>query len=224
MSAAWKAVGLAIVAAALLAVSWASTAPLANAASGTAVLRVSFAARPERIEHCRVVSDAELAKVAPQMRQRTICEGTTASYQLDVRRDGRPILAARLRGGGLRHDRQLYVSRDIAVPVGQGRFEVRLTRVDTVPPGDPDDDGRRRTGDERAAGEERDHDRRDEKERATRDVEERDTREVEERRRRREEAIPAELRFEIRPTLAPREVLLVTYDANARALVARRAQ
>ena len=55
-----------------------------HARMGDAQLRLSWRARPERIEQCRRPSAAELAEVAEHMRQRVICTGVEASYTLRV--------------------------------------------------------------------------------------------------------------------------------------------
>lgn len=184
MTAPFRAAGAVVAAIILLAMTWASTAPLSIAPSTRAVVRVSLGARPERIERCRTVTDAELAKIAPQMRQQVICEGTTARYTLEIRRNDTVLHSQLVRGGGLRHDRQLYVSRDIPVAPGQATYRVDLVRLDRASSGGV-------------------------------------ARDTAERRRRREQAIPPALRLDIEATLAPREVLLVTYDPGRRRLISR---
>ena len=216
-----RALGIALAAAGLLGMAWASRAPLRVAlegrdAGGSAVVRISLGARPERIESCRTQTDEELAKLAPQMRQRVVCEGVTARYQLEVRRDGALLFSQVVRGGGLRRDRQLYVSRELAVPAGNASFSVRLARIDTVAARNEKDEERNQQGDK------------DEKRKEERMGEQdimagRGAREAEERRRRREESVPAELGLTIDASLEPREVLLVTYDAELRTLRAVRA-
>jgi len=215
VSIAVRSAGVLVAAAALLAMAWASTAPLPVHTNGDAIVRVSLGARPERIETCRTQSNEELAKVAPQMRQRVVCEGVTARYRLEVRRDGQPLLSQVVRGGGLRHDRPLYVSRELRVPPGTASFAVHITRIDTVASesdsaalADPDDAGTRPAADD-ATGQ-------------PGLIPGRSGREVEERRRRREEAIPPELDLELSTPLAPGEVLLISYDQRTRRLVARR--
>lgn len=223
MSAPYRAAGAVVAALVLLAMTWASTAPLSIASSEQAVIRVSLGARPERIEVCRTVTDEELAKVAPQMRQQVICEGTTARYTLEVRRNDTLLHSQLVRGGGLRHDRQLYVSRDIPVPAGPGSYRVDLVRLDTASSGGAARDtatSRRDERDERDEQERRGD--RDDDQRESDEPESRDAREAAERRRRREEAIPPALRLDVDATLAPREVLLVSYDAGRRRLVSRR--
>ena len=201
MKIALRAAGIIIAFGLLLAMTWGSTAPLRVATTDDAIVRLSLGARPQRIETCRTQSDEELEKLAPQMRQRVICEGVTARYRLSVRRNGDVIHDQVVRGGGIRHDRRLYVSRDLRVPAGPGVFTVELVRIDTVSLEE----------DEEEEGEEEEH------ERAM--SADRQRREGEERRRRREEDVPPELRVEVEASLEPREVLLVTYDPVRRRLV-----
>lgn len=209
----------------LLAVAWGSVSPLRVAGADGAILRISLGARPERIETCREQSNEELAKLAPQMRQSVICEGNTARYRLQVRRNGELLHSQEVRGGGLRHDRQLYVSRDLRVPVGPAVFAVHLARIDTVATvatvaNDERHDERSEErdggdGDRRAAG--------DDVSLPGGAMPARATREADERRRRREESVPADLRLELDATLQPREVLLVTYDPERHRLTTVRA-
>lgn len=213
-----RAAGVAIAFGLLLAMTWASTAPLRVTTSGDAILRLSLGARPERIETCRRQSDEELEKLAPQMRQRVICEGVTARYRLSVRRNGQLLHEQVVRGGGLRHDRRLYVSRDLHVRPGPGVVAVDLVRIDTVVA--------REEHEEEDEGEEEEHARREHRERGDElpgvVMPGRRQREAEERERRRVEDVPAELHLEVEAALEPREVLLVTYDPVSRRLVSTR--
>ena len=180
-------------------------------AAPDAMVRVAWSARPERVETCRRVSDEELAKLPVHMRRRLVCEGTTARYALEVTRDGARILADTVRGGGMRHDREVYVSRELRLAPGPSRLVVRFVRLDSSATGDEDESA------ERAV---RDHaERREEAERQPA-LADRGQRETDERRRRRAEAIPPELTLDTLVTLAPRAVLLVTYDEIRRQLVA----
>jgi len=212
-----RAAGVAIPFGLLLAMTWASTAPLRVTTSEDAILRLSLGARPERIETCRRQSDEELEKLAPQMRQRVICEGVTARYRLSVRRNGQLLHEQVVRGGGIRHDRRLYVSRDLHVRPGRGVVTVDLVRIDTVVARDEH---------EEEEEEEEEHDRREHREREDElpgvVMPGRRQREAEERERRRVEDVPAELHLEVEATLEPREVLLVTYDPVSRRLVSTR--
>ena len=220
MRLALRAAGVAIAFGLLLAMTWASTAPLRVTTSDDAILRLSLGARPERIETCRRQSEEELEKLAPQMRQRVICEGVTARYRLSVRRNGQLLHEQVVRGGGIRHDRRLYVSRDLHVPPGPGVVAVDLVRIDTVVPRDEHEE----EGEEDE--EEEEHERREHREGDDElpgvVMPGRRQREAEERERRRVEDVPAELHLEVDVTLEPREVLLVAYDPVSRRLVSTR--
>jgi hypothetical protein len=101
-------------------------------AADATLLRLSWSARPERIETCRTLSDEEYAQRPAHMRQRVLCEGTTASYALLVTADGDTLDEAVIRGGGLRGDRAIFVLRSYAVPPGERRLRLRFTRREAV--------------------------------------------------------------------------------------------
>src|SRR5690606_24552456 len=56
--------------------------------AGAAELRLSWSARPERIEVCRTLSAEELAARPVHMRREVECEGRSATYALQVAVDG----------------------------------------------------------------------------------------------------------------------------------------
>ena len=196
--------GAAVAMAGAVGVVHGSHVPVSLDTGSDAVLRVAWSARPERVETCRTLSDSALDALPEHMRQRTVCAGASARYHLEVRRDERVIATAELRGGGLRGDRQLYVFRELVIPSGTSDIAVRLVRLDsTVSPDatdSPDADAEDRPDD---AGR-----------RSTRERPEADG----SRSRRLADMVPARLELRERVTLAPREVLLVTYDAESRRL------
>ena len=193
--------GAAVAMAGAVGVVHGSHVPVSLDTGPDAVLRVAWSARPERVETCRTLSDSALDALPEHMRQRTVCAGTSARYHLEVRRDERVIATAELRGGGLRGDRQLYVFRELAIPSGTSDIAVRLVRLDsTVSPDSSDADAEHRPDD---AG------RRTIRGRPDADVS---------RSRRLADMVPARLELRERVTLAPREVLLVTYDSESRRL------
>ena len=233
MSIAWKGAGVGLAAVALAGIAWASRAPMALASVDGAIVRISLGARPERIERCITQSDEELEKLAPQMRQRVICEGVSARYRLELRQGNDVLVSRVLRGGGLRNDRPIYVFQEVPVPAGRVSLRLDLTRIDTVPPeADHDDDDRdegRRDEDRRDQARRDDdsrrdeHDQRDEDDRRrSDDMSDRDERDRENRRERRNQSVPAELHLEVEETLEPGEVVLLTYDASSRTLRAVR--
>jgi hypothetical protein len=202
MSALQRTAGVAFGIVLAFALAWASNAPLTASRAPDALVRLSWGARPERIETCRARSDEELSKVSPQMRQRVVCEGTTARYQLEVLRDGAPIASDVVRGGGLRHDRELYVFREIPVPAGRSTFAVRFVRIDSLPVARDLERGAGGAGDTTPGA----------------ISPERARREADELRRRREQAVPPTLMLDTTVTLGAREVLLVTYNSDDRRL------
>lgn len=177
-----------------------SRAPLAAYPSDTPVLRLAWSVRPERIEQCRTLTDEELADVPAHMRQRVQCEGRSAGYRLVVSLDGESRFDTLVTGGGAHGDRPVYVFRELDVPAGPHRLDVRFERQ-SIPGVDSVGADADASPDTLMAG--------------------RALREAEERTRRQGEAVPPmmTLHSDIEP--APREVLLVTYDIDRRALVLR---
>ena len=193
------AVGVTAIALALLA--RASAAPLPFHDGTTARLRLSWSARPERIEVCRTLSAEELAQREEHMRQRVECDGRFATYALRVESDGLMIGEAVVHGAGLRNDRPLYLLREYDVSPGLHRVRVSFTRRET-------------TDDDAAAFA------------PTASVEAdtglfagRAQREAVEHARRARAAIPAHLELDTTLTIAPRQVLVVTFAPEHRALM-----
>ena len=94
------------------------------------MLRLAWSARPERIEECRPQSEDALATLPAHMRQSLICEGTTATYVLEVQRNG--VVIARQRAGrGLAPRPPLYVFSELPMPAGEARIAVRFTRLES---------------------------------------------------------------------------------------------
>ena len=122
-------IGLAVVA--LAGLAWASQAPMTAHDPGRAVLRLAWSALPERLEECRQRSDEELARLPQHMRQPVVCEGTSASYRLQVRIDGALVTDRVVHGGGLRRDRRLYVLEELAVAPGEAAVDVRFDRIES---------------------------------------------------------------------------------------------
>ncbi len=190
-------------AAGLFVMARASAAPLPFHGSDTGRLRLSWTARPERIETCRVLTAEQLQEREAHMRQRVECDGRFATYALRVAADGQVISESVVRGAGLRHDRPLYLLRDIDLPTGAHHVSISLTRRET-------------TDDDAAAFA------------AVAPVEVdsgifagRSARESDEHARRAKGAIPASLVLDTTLVFAPRQVLLVTFNRDRRALEVR---
>lgn len=186
---------------ALFLMARASAMPVSYADPGTARLRLSWSARPERIEVCRRASAEELAREEEHMRQRVECEGHFASYTLRVESDGRLLSESVVRGAGLRHDRPMYLLRDLDLPSGAHRVRVSFTRRERV--------DRRGGADDDVAKSEAD----------TGIFAGRAQREIAERARRTRAAIPERLALDTSVSFAPGRALVVTFDADRRALV-----
>jgi hypothetical protein len=189
------ALGLTVALAALSRGEWRATP------SGDGALRLTLSARPERIETCRRLAEAELAARPAHMRQALECEGIFATYRLRVWRAGDLLDEQVLQGGGLRRDRPIHLLRQYRMPPGEQVIRLELRRVEMVAaPASAEPEA------EAAEGLSLD----------------RDIREAEERQRRRLEAIPAELTLEERISVAPRQVILLTWDPVTRRLDLRR--
>ena len=182
-------------------IALASAAPLSFRDGATARLRLSWSARPERIEVCRRLSAEELAQRAEHMRQRVECEGRFATYALRVEADGRVLGETTVQGAGLRHDRPLYLLREYDVAPGMHHVRVSFTRREK--PNDDDDMFEHSTpgeqDDDIFAG--------------------REQREAVEHARQVRVAIPAYLEIDTTLVFAPRQVIIVTFAAERRALV-----
>lgn len=186
---------------ALWLIAKASAAPLSFHDSTGARLRLSWIARPERIEVCRTVSAEELEQREEHMRQRVECDGRFATYLLRVESDGHVIGETVVRGAGLRHDRPLYLLREYDIAPGVHRVRVSFTR-------------REKTDDDAAAF-------------AKTASAEADTgifagraeREEVEHTRRARAAIPAHVELDSTLTFGPRQVMVVTFAPERRALV-----
>ena len=126
------AVVVAASAAALVALRAASFVPMTDARGESAWVRLSWSARPERIEQCRRLSDAELEKRPAHMRLRLECEGRFARYLLQLTVDGTAALADTVQGDGLRHDRPMHVLREHPLPPGARRIQASLVRLDST--------------------------------------------------------------------------------------------
>lgn len=95
-----------------------------------AMLRLSWVARPERIEECREVTEAELAARPAHMRQARECRGTAATYRMRLSVDGEFAAEEVLEGGGLRNDRAIFVLDEFALQPVRRHLVVQFSRVE----------------------------------------------------------------------------------------------
>jgi hypothetical protein len=113
----------------IAALVWMSSISMIEHPASDSQLRLAWSALPERVEDCRQRSPDELARLPQHMRQPLACEGTTAAYRLQVRVAGALVVDRVVRGGGLRHDRRLYVLEEVPVAPGPADIQVRFDRV-----------------------------------------------------------------------------------------------
>lgn len=146
---------VAVTALGLLLLARLSTASVRSHGVETSVLRLSWSARPERIETCRVLSQEELEELLEHMRRRVQCEGKAASYLFAVTVDGVRIREQVVRGAGLRNDRAMYLLEDLPVKPGKHDIQLSLIRRERNDREGDDREGFGRGGDdrERSSGE-----------------------------------------------------------------------
>lgn len=172
-----------------------STAPWkAHAADGSRV-RLAWSVRPERLEHCRRLTDEELAGTPAHMRERVRCEGRAARYRLVVRTNDLTVVADTIRGGGSRHEGQIHLFRELTVAPGTIHLGIEVVRIDSA-----------LVSTDSLGGATSDRERRME----------------ETRERVRRESLPARLALDTSLVVGPREIILIGYDAATRRLRLRR--
>lgn len=182
-----------------------SRAPYRTDTAGTALLRLSWSGRPERIETCRRVGPEELEARPAHMRQEVECEGRPARYLVRALDGGVALSVDTVTGGGVRGDRAIHMLREFPLIPGKHALVVEISRIDRVTPAsevpDQGDTGKEDLWRPGPADRER--------------------REQDEQRRQRQGRLPETLRLAWDAELAPGSVLLVSYDPTTRRLVAR---
>jgi hypothetical protein len=107
--------------------------PVTFPGGGAGVLRLSWHLRGVTAESCRTVSDEDLARLPPHMRNPRACIGVSAAYHLTVTTDGTPVVDDTVRAPGARGDRPLNVLRELPLEPGDHRIEIRFRAL--VPDG-----------------------------------------------------------------------------------------
>lgn len=92
-----------------------------------ALIRISFSHAAQRVGECRERSDEELAKLAPNMRVRTVCPRERAPVLLEIDMDGKRLYKLAAQPTGLQKDGQSTVYRRLVVKAGQRSFVARLS-------------------------------------------------------------------------------------------------
>ncbi len=91
-----------------------------------ALLQLSIAHPGARLEPCRALSEAELARLAPNMRAPLACPRARSPVRVTVALDGRVLLDETLPPSGIAHDGAATLYRRIAVPAGAHRLRVTV--------------------------------------------------------------------------------------------------
>ncbi len=100
---------------------------------GEATLRLSLRTVNTRLEVCRDRSPEELEALPFHMRQPTVCEGISPTYQVRATLDGYEVITVQADPGGVRGDRPLIVDQEVTIDPGVKRLEVSMTPIE--PPG-----------------------------------------------------------------------------------------
>lgn len=89
-----------------------------------ALIRLSWRVPGDRIDECRRSSPEELDALPIHMRREEVCEGRILPYRLRVALDEQIVIDEMVHPAGAREDRPLYVFRELFVPPGAYVIEV----------------------------------------------------------------------------------------------------
>jgi len=103
-----------------------SAPPYHPLAPGQAVVKLSLVHAGQRKQACRERTEAELARLAPNMRAKMDCPRERSDVRVQVEMDGREIFRVVAPPGGLRHDLPSAIYRRLVVPAGKHTFRARL--------------------------------------------------------------------------------------------------
>ncbi len=93
---------------------------------GEAVVKLSFTHSARLVRACRERSESELAKLAPNMRQKMDCPRERSPVRVELDMDGRPLYRIEAPPAGLHRDGAATVYRRLAIPAGRHQFRARL--------------------------------------------------------------------------------------------------
>jgi hypothetical protein len=149
-----RVLGVGFAALAAIALGGASRVPWTASPESHALLRLSWRAPSVIAEQCRALTEAEKAELPVHMRVPEVCETHAIPYVLEATIDGAPVAADTIHGAGAREDRPVIVFREIPVAVGTRAVEIAFR---PVVPLDGDGDDREEEEEEEEEGE-HDHD------------------------------------------------------------------
>lgn len=119
-----------------LAIGALSRAPYTADRAAHGVVRLAWRARGERVEECRRLTPEELERLPAHMRQEESCEGRVLPYRLQLSIDGARVVDELVQAAGARHDRPLYVYRELPLQPGAHAIAVVFAREGAIPPGE----------------------------------------------------------------------------------------
>jgi hypothetical protein len=95
-------------------------------ADDEAVVKLSFSHSAQLMQACRERTEAELAKLAPNMRSKMDCPRERAPVNVELDMDDRPLYRIAIAPSGLHKDGAATVYRRLAIPAGLHKFHARL--------------------------------------------------------------------------------------------------
>jgi len=96
------------------------------AAADAAVVKISFSHATDRIAPCVLLTPAEVAELAPNMRRTEKCERGRLPLTIELDVDGKLKLAEQVQPSGLWSDGPASVYQRFDLPPGRHRLSVRL--------------------------------------------------------------------------------------------------
>jgi len=109
---------------------WPAYHPLAP---GMAQLKISFIHHGARLAECRPYTEAEKARMAPNMRKAMQCERERTPVIIEVDVDGQPALRHTAQPSGLARDGASTMYQRLDLPAGEHRIAVRLKDSNAQP-------------------------------------------------------------------------------------------
>lgn len=93
---------------------------------GMGVVTLSFSHGADRRAACRPATEAELAKMPPNMRRTEICPRGRPPIAVEFEIDGRQVFAAEVPPSGIAGDGPSRVNRNFELPAGTYELSVRM--------------------------------------------------------------------------------------------------
>ncbi|MEO8102099.1 MAG: hypothetical protein ABI790_06205 [Betaproteobacteria bacterium] len=95
-------------------------------ADDEAVVKLSFSHSAQLRQACRERGEAELAKLAPNMRTKLDCPRERSAVAVELDMDDKPLYRINTPPSGLHKDGAATVYRRLAIPAGRHQFRARL--------------------------------------------------------------------------------------------------